>query len=119
MEEEENIDEEDLDEGDPKSQQNAAPEYKRLIAIHAGKVKGGLTEWLRVDPDKVRRLSLSEQELEKAVLTHGKEIVRYCLQSFSKLCVKHILFVCIQFIPVCAIRVTQFIFPRTITQPIS
>ena len=82
---EENIDEEDLDEGDPKSQQNAdaAPEYKRLIAIPAGKVKGGLTEWLRVDPDKVRRLSLSEQELEKATLTHAKEIVRYRLQSFG------------------------------------
>ncbi|KAJ9683828.1 hypothetical protein PVL29_016365 [Vitis rotundifolia] len=92
LEEEENIDEEDLDEGDPKSQQNAAPEYKRLIAIHAGKVKGGLTAWLRVDPDKVRRLSLSEQELEKAVLTHGKEIVRFTQRNLLRVYPKGIRF---------------------------
>ena len=59
------------------SQQNEAPEYKRLIAIHAGKPKGGLDECLKVDPEKVRRLSLSEPQLEKAVETHGKDIVRY------------------------------------------
>lgn len=69
--------EEDLDEGDHKLQHDIAPEYKRLIAIHAGKPKGGLDECLKVDPDKVRRLSLSEQQLEKAAETHGKEIVRY------------------------------------------
>lgn len=65
-----------MDEEDPKSQQNAAPEYRNLIAIHAGKGKGGMKEWLRVDPDKVRRLSLSEHELEKAVVTYGQDIVR-------------------------------------------
>lgn len=78
LDEEEDDDEDDL-EDDLKEQQNEAPEYKRLIAIHAGKGKGGLDDWLRVDPNKVRRLSLSEQELEKAVVTHGKEIVRYLL----------------------------------------
>lgn len=31
-----------------------------------------------MDPDKVRRLSLSEQQLEKAAINHGKQIVRYC-----------------------------------------
>lgn len=77
-------DEEDLDDGDTKSQQIAAPEYKRLIAIHAGKGKGGLTDWLRVDPDKVRRLSLSEQELEKAAITHGKEIVRFTQRNMLR-----------------------------------
>lgn len=57
---------------------HAAPEYKSLIAIHnAGKPKGGIDEWLKVYPDKVRRLSLSEQQLEKAVLTHGEYIIRY------------------------------------------
>lgn len=75
-EEMDNPDEEDFDDGDRKSQQITATEYKQLIAIHAGKGKGGLKDWLRVDPDKVRRLSLSEQQLEKAVITHGKEIVR-------------------------------------------
>lgn len=73
-------DEESNDEGDDddlNSQQLEAPEYKRLIAIHAGKPKGGLDECLKVDPDKVRRLSMSEQQLEKAAETHGKDIVRY------------------------------------------
>ena len=53
------------------------PVYKRLIAIHAGKPKGGLKEALKVDADKVRRLSLSEQALEKAAESHGQDIVRY------------------------------------------
>lgn len=77
MDEEDHNEEEDLDYGDAKSQQHEAPEYKRLITIHAGKPKGGLQECFKVDPDKVRRLSLSEQQLEKAVTTYGKEIVRY------------------------------------------
>lgn len=51
--------------------------YKRLIAIHAGKPKGGLKEALKVEPDKVRRLSLSEQALEKAAEEHGKDVVRF------------------------------------------
>ncbi|CAH9098182.1 unnamed protein product [Cuscuta europaea] len=75
-----NYDKDDADddeEEDPKSQQNGTPEYRSLIAIHAGKGKGGLSEWLRVDIDKVRRLSLSEPQLEKAVTTHGKEIIRF------------------------------------------
>ncbi|KAK8517155.1 hypothetical protein V6N13_092441 [Hibiscus sabdariffa] len=76
-------DEEDLDDGD-KSQHALAPEYKRLIAIHAGKPKGGLEECLRVDPDKVRRLSMSEQQLEKAAVTHGKEIVRFTQRNILR-----------------------------------
>ena len=68
---------EEEDDDDEKACQKTAPEYRRLIAIHAGKGKGGLDDWLKVDPDKVRRLSLSEPELEKAVITHGKAIVRY------------------------------------------
>ncbi|CBI22792.3 hypothetical protein VitviT2T_011723 [Vitis vinifera] len=83
----ESIDREDLeDEEDEedKLQHNAAPEYRRLIAIHAGKLKGGLKEWLRVDPDKVRRLSLSERELEKASITHGKDIIRFTQKNFLR-----------------------------------
>ena len=60
------------------------PQYRQLIAIHAGKVKGGLENWLSDDPEKVRRLSLSEQELENATKTHRTKIVRYsnlCLFS--------------------------------------
>lgn len=77
LDEDDNNDEDDLDEADHKSKPHIAPEYKRLIAIHAGKPKGGIEECLKVDPDKVRRLSLSEQQLEKAAEAHGKEIVRY------------------------------------------
>lgn len=70
------MNEEDTEDGDQKLQQSAAPEYRRLIAIQAGKQKGGIKEWIRVDPDKVRRLSLSEQELEKAIISHGQDIIR-------------------------------------------
>ncbi|CAI0443637.1 unnamed protein product [Linum tenue] len=64
-EEDEDDDEEDPDEGVNRFQKSLAPEYRRLIAIHAGKPKGGMDECLKVDPEKVRRLSLSEQQLEK------------------------------------------------------
>ncbi|XP_073159289.1 phosphoinositide phospholipase C 2-like [Henckelia pumila] len=88
-----NSDESDeLDEEDPKSQQNAAPEYRRLIAIQAGKGKGGMLDWLRVDPDKVRRLSLSEQELEKAVVTYGQDIVRFTGRNLLRVYPKGIRF---------------------------
>nr|GMC63872.1 phosphoinositide phospholipase C 2-like [Ipomoea batatas] len=84
--------EDDDDDDDPKSEQNAAPEYRNLIAIHAGKGKGGLSDWLRVETDKVRRLSLSEQELQKAVLTHGKEIIRFTQQNLLRIYPKGIRF---------------------------
>ncbi|KAK1283969.1 Phosphoinositide phospholipase C 2 [Acorus calamus] len=69
-------DEEDHDDDDPTSNKTNAPEYKRLITIHAGKPKGGLHEALREDPHKVRRLSLSEQGLVKASESHSMELVR-------------------------------------------
>lgn len=68
------------DEDECESRGREAPAYKRLIAIHAGKPKGGMKEALKVDLDKVRRLSLSEQALEKAAESHRTDIVRY----FSK-----------------------------------
>ncbi|RZC26754.1 Phosphoinositide phospholipase C 2 isoform C [Glycine soja] len=76
-------DEEEFDESD-KSHHNEAPEYRRLIAIHAGKPKGGLAECLKVDPDKVRRLSLSEQQLEKAAINHGQQIVRFTQRNILR-----------------------------------
>ncbi|CAI9091715.1 OLC1v1026811C1 [Oldenlandia corymbosa var. corymbosa] len=75
----------DNDDVDHKSQQIEAPEYRRLIAIHAGKGKGGLDDWLRVDHNKVRRLSLSELELEKAAQTHGKNLVRFTQQNLLRI----------------------------------
>ncbi|KAK4433275.1 Phosphoinositide phospholipase C 2 [Sesamum alatum] len=85
--------EDDEDDGDdPKAEQNEAPEYRRLIAIHAGKGKGGMKDWLKVDPDKVRRLSLSEQELEKAIITYGKDIVRFTQRNLLRVYPKGIRF---------------------------
>lgn len=69
--------EEEVDFHQDEDLQIDVPDYRQLISIHAGKLKGGLESWLRNDPDKVRRLSLSEQELENAARTHGTEIVRY------------------------------------------
>ncbi|KAJ0553174.1 putative phosphoinositide phospholipase C [Helianthus annuus] len=86
LEEEEEEEEEELQDD------NCAPEYRNLIGIHAGKGKGGLDDWLRVDPDKVRRLSLSEQELEKAAKTHGPQIVRFTQRNILRVYPKGIRF---------------------------
>lgn len=75
----------DDDDATDKSKKFAAPEYTRLIAIHAGKPKGGLSAALKVDPDKVRRLSLSEQQLEKAAARYGKEIVRFTQKNMLRI----------------------------------
>lgn len=69
------------DDCDRKLHQNAAPQYKRLIAIRAGKKQGGMRNSLKVDPGTVKRLSLSEQALEKARESHGTDLVRYYLCS--------------------------------------
>ncbi|KAK9059564.1 hypothetical protein SSX86_020268 [Deinandra increscens subsp. villosa] len=57
--------------------QGEVPEYRDLIAIHAVKHKGDVRDSLRVDPNKVKRLSLSEQELVEASKEHGQQIVRF------------------------------------------
>lgn len=72
-----NQDSEDSNNCDLERCSSGAPAYKRLIAIHAGKPKGGLKEQLKVEIDKVRRLSLSEQGLEKATMNHATDVVRY------------------------------------------
>ncbi|XP_076945389.1 phosphoinositide phospholipase C 2-like isoform X1 [Bidens hawaiensis] len=84
----------DLEEAEDEEEEDdhCAPEYRNLIAIHAGKGKGGLDDWLRVDPDKVRRLSLSEQELEKAAKTHGPQIVRFTQRNILRVYPKGIRF---------------------------
>lgn len=69
-----------VDEGElteEEDEENAAPEYRNLIAIHAKKLKDGLANVLGSDQSKAKRLSMSEQQLENAVNIHGSEIVRY------------------------------------------
>ncbi|VAH41620.1 unnamed protein product [Triticum turgidum subsp. durum] len=79
-------DEDDDDEDEQKMQQHLAPQYKRLITIRAGKPKGGTTsDALKCDPNKVRRLSLSEQQLAKAVVNHGTEIVRFTQRNLLRI----------------------------------
>lgn len=56
--------------------QLTASAYKHLIAIHAEKPRDGLRRTLIVGVDKVRRLSLSEQELARAAESYGIDIVR-------------------------------------------
>ncbi|CAI0443665.1 unnamed protein product, partial [Linum tenue] len=82
--EDEDDDEEDPDEGVNRFQKSLAPEYRRLIAIHAGKPKGGMDECLKVDPEKVRRLSLSEQQLEKVAEDRGTDIVRFTQRNILR-----------------------------------
>ncbi|NP_001304243.1 phosphoinositide phospholipase C 2-like [Vigna radiata] len=84
IEDEDDLDNEDDTDEAEYSRQNASDEYRRLIAIHAGKPKGGLTECLKVDPDTVKRLSLSELQLEKAAETHGKEIIRFTQRNILR-----------------------------------
>ncbi|KAK1415502.1 hypothetical protein QVD17_31284 [Tagetes erecta] len=65
-----------------------ALEYKHLIAIRAYKPKNGTKKALREDPGRTKRLSLSEQALEKAANLYGDDIVRftqkYILRVFPK-----------------------------------
>ncbi|PPD83773.1 hypothetical protein GOBAR_DD19294 [Gossypium barbadense] len=82
---ENNQDNEETDACEPEVRLSRAPAYKHLIAIHAGKPKGGLKEGLKVEPDKVRRLSLSEQALEKATMSHGTDVVRFTQKNILRI----------------------------------
>ncbi|KAA8543730.1 hypothetical protein F0562_022093 [Nyssa sinensis] len=77
-------DDEDNNDCDKNLHPAEPPAYKRLIGIHAGKPKGGLKELLKVEIDKVRRLSLSEKRLEKAVESHGMDVVRFTQKNFLR-----------------------------------
>ncbi|XP_021666257.2 phosphoinositide phospholipase C 2 isoform X3 [Hevea brasiliensis] len=59
-------------------------EYRNLIAIHAGKLKGPLENWLSIDSNKVARLSMSEQEVENATRTNGTDIVRFTQRNLLR-----------------------------------
>ncbi|CAL0304747.1 unnamed protein product [Lupinus luteus] len=62
----------------------APPEYKNLITIHAGKPKGDdMQDDLKVD-GQVKRLSLSEQKLEKASEDYGPDIVRFTQKNILR-----------------------------------
>nr|ABM90640.1 phospholipase C [Torenia fournieri] len=80
----ENQDEDDQHENDAATLLNAAPEYKKLIGIRAEKMKGGIKAWLKVGSEKAHRVSLNEEKLEKAVVTHGTDIVRFTQKNLMR-----------------------------------
>ncbi|KAI3682127.1 hypothetical protein L2E82_50159 [Cichorium intybus] len=65
--------------------QGEVPEYRDLIAIHAVKHKGNLQDSLHADSNKVKRLSLSEQELVEACKEHGQQIVRFTQRNILRI----------------------------------
>ncbi|XP_052186454.1 phosphoinositide phospholipase C 6-like isoform X2 [Diospyros lotus] len=77
-------DDQDSDGGEPKSCQEA-PQYKHLIAIHAGKPRKGLRQALRIGNEKVKRLSLSEKAFEKASSSYGTDVVRFTQKKFLRI----------------------------------
>ncbi|KAE8729435.1 Blight resistance protein RGA1 [Hibiscus syriacus] len=79
---ESNQEDEDTDASEPNMNSSRVPGYRSLIVIHAGKAKGGLKKALKIEPDKVRRLSLSEQGLEKATMSYGTDVVRSCFSTY-------------------------------------
>ncbi|KAL6987813.1 1-phosphatidylinositol phosphodiesterase [Sarracenia purpurea var. burkii] len=80
----EDTDEESIDDGEHKLKPNVVPEYKHLITIQVEKRKGEIKEWLSVDPDKVKRISLNEQKLENIADTNGTDIVRFTQRNILR-----------------------------------
>ncbi|KAM3357076.1 phosphoinositide phospholipase C 6 [Capsicum galapagoense] len=77
-------DEEGDTSNDQQSSQTGAPKYKSLIAVHAGKAKHGLKRALREGSNKVNRLSLSEQELERAAENYGTDLIRFTQKNILR-----------------------------------
>ncbi|PUZ41540.1 hypothetical protein GQ55_9G513700 [Panicum hallii var. hallii] len=73
------------DNNSQKACKHVAPEYKHLITIKAGKPKGALVDALKNDPDKVRRLSLSEQELAKVAARNAPNIVSFTHRNMLRI----------------------------------
>ncbi|WOK93736.1 phosphoinositide phospholipase C 2-like [Canna indica] len=73
------------DDDDQQVAQSSPPEFKSLITIQAGKPKGTISDALKVDPDNVRRLSLSEKELAKAAVSHGLDLVRFTQRNLLRI----------------------------------
>lgn len=82
--------EEDSDDSGIISQVNpdkdVAPEYKRLITIRAGKPKGvSLKDAINVDGKQVKRVSLSEPQLQKVARSHPTHVVRFTHKNFLRI----------------------------------
>ncbi|KAI3793222.1 hypothetical protein L1987_35838 [Smallanthus sonchifolius] len=70
--------------GDEKPGQKTPPGYRQLIGIHAAKAKNGLRNALKVGSGKGKRLSLDEQNLERAADLYGTDLVRFTQKNFVR-----------------------------------
>ncbi|MED6134022.1 hypothetical protein PIB30_033756, partial [Stylosanthes scabra] len=74
----------DEDEDESETEDDNALEYRDLISIHAGKPKGGLENWF-ISHEKVRRLSLSEDQLEGIAAARATDIVRFTQKNLLRI----------------------------------
>ncbi|KAG2616157.1 hypothetical protein PVAP13_3NG142409 [Panicum virgatum] len=72
-------------EAEKKARQGADNEYKRLIAIQLTRRKHDMDQDLKVDPEKVTRLSLGEKAYEKAIVSHGAHIIRFTQRNLLRI----------------------------------
>ncbi|CAH8313130.1 unnamed protein product [Eruca vesicaria subsp. sativa] len=75
----------DSDQEEEETSEDQKPAYKRLITIHAGKPKGTVKEEMKVVVDKVRRLSLSEQELDRTCSSNSQDVVRFTQKNLLRI----------------------------------
>ncbi|CAA7028940.1 unnamed protein product [Microthlaspi erraticum] len=75
----------DSDQEEEDVSEEQKPAYKRLITIHAGKPKGTVKEEMKVVVDKVRRLSLSEQELDRTCSSNSQDVVRFTQRNLLRI----------------------------------
>lgn len=82
--EHENVDQDEENSDESASLRERPAEYKKLITI-PGIKRGELKESLKVDPNKVSRLSWSEQLLAKSTNSHGTDIIRYTQKNIMRI----------------------------------
>ncbi|KAL1217836.1 Phosphoinositide phospholipase C 6 [Cardamine amara subsp. amara] len=75
----------DSDQEEEEVSEEQKPAYKRLITIHAGKPKGTVKDEMKVVVDKVRRLSLSEQELDRTCSSNSQDVVRFTQRNLLRI----------------------------------
>ncbi|CAH2058661.1 unnamed protein product [Thlaspi arvense] len=75
----------DSDQEEEEASEEQKPAYKRLITIHAGKPKGTVKEEMKVVVDNVRRLSLSEQELDRTCSSNSQDVVRFTQRNLLRI----------------------------------
>jgi phosphatidylinositol phospholipase C delta len=76
---------EEEQEMEKKAQPGVDGEYKRLIAIQLTRRKHDMNEDLKVDPEKVTRMSLGETAYEKATVTHGAAIIKFTQRNLLRI----------------------------------